>query len=133
LHVLVTSIYLSFLSFPPNLVSKRVFLFSILILHMLLPPSIYETAMKMSGDDSNCDSTFAVPQADIYKFARRTFKGQPVEDLIPHQFGSSVVIPKELFEAMYLDPDVRTRRHLRSGFGNPTPMYVPRVCPYECA
>lgn len=38
------------------------------------------------------------------------------------QTASSVVIPREVFEAMYLSPYTRTRGHLRSIFANPTPM-----------
>jgi len=39
-----------------------------------------------------------------------------------YQTVSSVVIPKEVFEAMYLSPYTRTSGHLRSIFGNPTPV-----------
>jgi len=47
---------------------------------------------------------------------------QQHELLERYQTVSSVVIPKEVFEAMYLSPYTRTRGHLRSTFGNPTPV-----------
>lgn len=39
-----------------------------------------------------------------------------------YQTASSVIIPREVFESMYLAPYHRTLGHLRSIFGNPTPM-----------
>ena len=39
-----------------------------------------------------------------------------------YQTASSVVIPREVFESMYLSPYHTARGHLRSTFGNPTPM-----------
>lgn len=39
-----------------------------------------------------------------------------------YQTASSVIIPREVFETMYLSPYTRTRGHLRSIFGSPTPM-----------
>jgi hypothetical protein len=47
------------------------------------------------------------------------------EELSRYETASSVVIPKEVFEAMYISPYTRTKGHLRSTFGNPTPMYTP--------
>jgi len=44
------------------------------------------------------------------------------EMLERYQTASSVVIPRDVFESMYLSPYHRTRGHLRSIFGNPTPM-----------
>ena len=41
-----------------------------------------------------------------------------------YQTASSVVIPREVFESMYLSPYMTRQGHLRSIFANPTPMYV---------
>lgn len=37
---------------------------------------------------------------------------------------TSSFIPMEVFEKMYLTPRNRVRGHLRSTFGNPTPLFV---------
>jgi len=42
--------------------------------------------------------------------------------LTRYQTASSVVIPREVFESMYLSPYRQQRGHLRSVFGNPTPV-----------
>ncbi|KEF52983.1 uncharacterized protein A1O9_10890 [Exophiala aquamarina CBS 119918] len=42
--------------------------------------------------------------------------------LTSYQTASSVVIPREVFESMYLTPYTQRLGHLRSTFGNPTPM-----------
>lgn len=47
---------------------------------------------------------------------------QQREALERYQTASSVVIPREVFESMYLSPYTKTRGHLRSTFANPTPM-----------
>ncbi|OAL27907.1 hypothetical protein AYO22_03252 [Fonsecaea multimorphosa] len=44
------------------------------------------------------------------------------EYLTRYQTASSVVIPREVFESMYLSPYTQRLGHLRSTFGNPTPM-----------
>lgn len=47
---------------------------------------------------------------------------QQNEYLTRYQTASSVVIPREVFESMYLSPYTQRLGHLRSTFGNPTPM-----------
>ena len=47
---------------------------------------------------------------------------QQNEYLTRYQTASSVVIPREVFESMYLSPYTPRLGHLRSTFGNPTPM-----------
>lgn len=47
---------------------------------------------------------------------------QHKEYLERYQTASSVVIPREVFESMYLSPYNERRGHLRSIFANPTPM-----------
>lgn len=49
------------------------------------------------------------------------------EMLERYQTASSVVIPREVFESMYLAPYTRTHGHLRSTFANPTPMLVSNI------
>ncbi|KAH0847570.1 hypothetical protein FOPE_00814 [Fonsecaea pedrosoi] len=44
------------------------------------------------------------------------------EYLTRYQTASSVVIPRDVFESMYLSPYTQRLGHLRSMFGNPTPM-----------
>ena len=44
------------------------------------------------------------------------------EYLTRYQTASSVVIPREVFESMYLSPYTQKLGHLRSTFANPTPM-----------
>jgi hypothetical protein len=53
---------------------------------------------------------------------RGKLDAQHDEHLSRYQTASSVIIPKEVFETMYLSPYNRTRGHLRSTFANPTPM-----------
>lgn len=47
---------------------------------------------------------------------------QQNEYLTRYQTASSVVIPREVFESIYLTPYTQRLGHLRSTFGNPTPM-----------
>jgi len=55
-------------------------------------------------------------------FAGQKVGNQQDELLGRYQTASSVVIPKEVFESMYLSPYTATHGHLRSVFANPTPM-----------
>lgn len=79
----------------------------------------------MAGYPANADSITPVLSADINGSEGRKPAAQHDEYLSRYQTASSVVIPREVFETMYLSPYNRTKGHLRSIFGNPTPMHVP--------
>ncbi|OQU94530.1 hypothetical protein CLAIMM_00879 [Cladophialophora immunda] len=54
--------------------------------------------------------------------AEDKIQDQRNEYLTRYQTASSVVIPREVFESMYLSPYTQRLGHLRSTFANPTPM-----------
>lgn len=76
----------------------------------------------MDADHANDNSITQAPSGDINGGEGRKPATQHNEYLSRYQTASSVVIPREVFETMYLSPYSRTKGHLRSTFGNPTPM-----------
>ena len=48
-----------------------------------------------------------------------------------YQTAQSVIIPREVFEELYLEPTARKKgTRLGTIFGNPTPMCVIPLCPF---
>lgn len=78
----------------------------------------------MDMHDSYNDEITPASQVDTKVDGGRKFGTQHDEYLSRYQTASSVVIPREVFETMYLSPYNRREGHLHSIFGNPTPMYV---------
>jgi len=77
----------------------------------------------MSGDGSNHAISATPTAGTVYKAEESDGLNQPPPPALErYQTVSSVVIPKEVFESMYLSPYNRTHGDLRKVFGNPTPM-----------
>ena len=77
--------------------------------------------------DSNKDSSDApdrIYEGDVSGGGKGKLDPRHDEYLTRYQTASSVVIPREVFESMYLSPYTQRLGHLRSTFGNPTPMYA---------
>lgn len=87
----------------------------------------------MDTHHSYNDDITQAPSGDINGSGGRKFGTQHDEYLSRYQTASSVVIPREVFETMYLSPYNRREGHLRSIFGNPTPMYALPYSQYVCA
>jgi hypothetical protein len=90
----------------------------------LLQPPVHQISAKMEAYHANDDSITPAPSGDINGAGGRKLETKHDEYLSRYQTASSVVIPREVFETMYLSPYNRTQGHLRSTFGNPTPMYI---------
>lgn len=78
----------------------------------------------MASNQNQLDSIATDHQADGGTAAGGKMGDQQNEYLSRYQTASSVVIPREVFESMYLSPYTQRLGHLRSTFANPTPMSV---------
>jgi len=75
--------------------------------------------MATNGQGSDAANTL---ESRDHSVAGTKTLDQQNEYLTRYQTASSVVIPREVFESMYLTPYTQRLGHLRSTFGNPTPM-----------
>lgn len=60
-----------------------------------------------------------------------------MEDLHQMKTGASVILPREVFEKMYLNPPTAVKGELRRQFANPTPLcllgFLVTTTPLSCA
>lgn len=47
-----------------------------------------------------------------------------IEEMNRVQTNASIAMPSELFQQLYLNPQVSVKGQLRKTFANPTPMYI---------
>ena len=78
----------------------------------------------MASNQNELDSIVADSQTSGGTAVGEKMVDQQNEHLSRYQTASSVVIPREVFESMYLSPYNERKGHLRSTFANPTPMSV---------
>jgi len=76
----------------------------------------------MAKSNEDYDSINVEPQGGVNGTAGNKLDPQQNDHLARYQTASSVVIPREVFESMYLSPYNQRLGHLRSIFANPTPM-----------
>jgi hypothetical protein len=55
--------------------------------------------------------------------ASPTNSSDPKVDLQRYDTSGSIMMPKEIFEKLYMNPENKVSGHLRKTLGNPTPLY----------